>query len=93
MTAATLTTRSWEFDPPEDADLIEQVRWGKTTTIDPRRLVVSRHVKWGLHVLVEGRRIKRDGTQALIRASASWDESDLMQAPEWVRTAVTELAS
>lgn len=91
--SAELTARTWEFDSPSGTAAIEQVRYGRLTVIEPRRLRVTRHVKWGLHVVVEGRRVKQDGTFGMYQAAVSWDETDLSDAPEWVRLAVTEVAS
>lgn len=93
MSAAKLTYRSWEFDPPAGAEPITTTEGGgRQITVEPKRLVVTRHERWGLHVQAEGRWILRDGSYGPYRKSAVWNEGDLADAPEWVRVAVTEVA-
>lgn len=87
--AAKLKARSWEFEPPADAEPITQTRYGRTVTVEPVTLEVSRR-RWGLHVVVEGRSILKNGSYGRHRRAAMWNDADLHEAPEWVRLAVAE---
>lgn len=94
ITKARLTGRTWIFDPPaveKFAEPVAQVRWGRTTQVEPARLEVHRdHAgpkSWTLATL-HGRRVRRDGTYGMYWTTIAWGDDDLHEAPEWVREAV-----
>ncbi|WP_407316694.1 hypothetical protein UQW22_10035 [Isoptericola halotolerans] len=90
--SAILTSRSWEFDAPRGAAPIVTRHGNGFITIEPLRLFVSRHMKWGLHIQVEGRWVLKSGEYGHRLNSAVYNESNLTEAPAWVREAAVGVA-
>lgn len=86
----------YEFDVPNI--ITSQVSWGRTRTVRADRMTITVDEDHGLHVLVRGRVIRRDGSEGQGYRDLGWTDDDYYpdryvgNASQWVRDAVAEVA-